>query len=598
MPAPAADALKVTAYRGDAKTLLAFNLPKRKTERLAGFTIEVRPQGREPYYLFNSLRFEHPERHAQDPREPASSSLNAPLHKFRWVHVPGSIHQGLKPFYGTYTYVVTPRYFDRDRTLTPLDPAKSVAVDVTVAPFDSGPLELGFTRGYVQSQAFVGRFGQKAHIRPQGRELLFDTSQVAGANAKGEQYTYAEEYEWLGFTAREKIFALLDDVLQDQRLRLDVFAYDLNEPDLARALIALAKQGRVRVILDNAGLHHSETEHRPEDEFEELFDKDAKAPAELKRGRFGRYAHDKVLVVRDAAGATKVLTGSTNFSVTGFYVNSNHVLVFDDPAVAATYADLFQQVWDGEVKRSAFLKSPLSATPTTAPSVGNPPMEVTFAPHTEPVATAILDDIVARIGQETRRGTRGNVLFAVMSIDKKGKSPVWEALRDIHADDRVFSFGISDSPEGISLYEPRRKTGVLVTGKPVRTQLPKPFSTVPGVGLGHQIHHKFVVCGFNGSAPVVYCGSSNLAQGGEEENGDNLLEIHDPHVVTAFAIEALLLVDHFQFLNRVAPAGSAPASRSQAAADAGWFLSTSDRWAAKYFNPADLHQVDRRLFGG
>jgi hypothetical protein len=109
MPAPAADALKVTAYRGDAKTLLAFNLPKRKTERLAGFTIEVRPQGREPYYLFNSLRFEHPERHAQDPREPASSSLNAPLHKFRWVHVPGSIHQGLKPFYGTYTYVVTPR---------------------------------------------------------------------------------------------------------------------------------------------------------------------------------------------------------------------------------------------------------------------------------------------------------------------------------------------------------------------------------------------------------------------------------------------------------------------------------------------------------
>ena len=33
--------LTVTAYRGDAKTLLAFNLPEAQTTRLAGFTIQV-----------------------------------------------------------------------------------------------------------------------------------------------------------------------------------------------------------------------------------------------------------------------------------------------------------------------------------------------------------------------------------------------------------------------------------------------------------------------------------------------------------------------------------------------------------------------------
>jgi hypothetical protein len=32
---------------------------------------------------------------------------------------------------------------------------------------------------------------------------------------------------------------------------------------------------------------------------------------------------------------------------------------------------------------------------------------------------------------------------------------------------------------------------------------------------GHEIHDKFVVCGLNGQDPVVYCGSSNLASGGE-----------------------------------------------------------------------------------
>ena len=88
-----------------------------------------------------------------------------------------------------------------------------------------------------------------------------------------------------------------------------------------------------------------------------------------------------------------------------------------------------------------------------------------------------------------------------------------------------------------------------MTGKPASTVLPPPFDQVPGVGLGHQVHHKFVVCGFNGPDPVVYCGSSNLALKGEQVNGDNLLAISDGDVATVFAIEALLLVDHFNFLD-------------------------------------------------
>jgi hypothetical protein len=96
----------------------------------------------------------------------------------------------------------------------------------------------------------------------------------------------------------------------------------------------------------------------------------------------------------------------------------------------------------------------------------------------------------------------------------------------MHANEKIFSYGISDDPGGIHLYTPRRKTGVLATGKPTRTKLPPPFDQVPGVGIGHQVHHKFVVCGFRGKKPVVYWGSSNLAQGGEEENYED-----DPHGV-------------------------------------------------------------------
>ncbi len=79
---------------------------------------------------------------------------------------------------------------------------------------------------------------------------------------------------------------------------------------------------RARVILDNAGLHHDAKKPKPEDQFEDLFAPKAGA-GRIKRGHFARYAHDKVFVVSRDNEPFKLLTGSTNFSVTGMYVNSN-----------------------------------------------------------------------------------------------------------------------------------------------------------------------------------------------------------------------------------------------------------------------------------
>jgi hypothetical protein len=606
--------LTLKAYRGDAKTLLAFNLDKSAIKNLAGFTVQVTPGKLLPYYLLNELRFETPGDHAQDAKEPANSSLNAPLHKFRWLHVPGSAHQGITPFYGTYTYSVTPRYFDAKGSLQALDQTLSATIRVDIGPFQKTGLELGFTRGFTQSQAFVHHFGLKALIRPKDKSLLFDLSQQSGSNAAGQKYTYEDEYGWLGFTARAKILAILAEVLKDATLSLDVFAYDLNEPSVLDGLLKLAKQGRVRVILDNATLHHSTSTPTPEDQFEKLFNAAAKKPAAILRGKFARYSHDKVMIVKSKSGAAKVLTGSTNFSVTGLYVNSNHVLVFNDPLVAAKYAEVFDAVWAGGVSEKAFLASPLSSQSFSFKSKQTPATNVTFSPHSPAFAGTVLGAMVTRIQQEGNKKSGGSVLFAVMQLTP-GTGPVYPALQKLHATQSIFSYGISDTPGGISLYTPGKKSGVLVTGKPVGTQLPPPFDQVPNIGgVGHQIHHKFVICGFNGSDPVVYCGSSNLAEGGEEQNGDNLIAIHDSDVATAFALEALGLVDHFDFLDRnqsiarkagasktkkvsKASAKAPPANKQQAAVSAGWFLSTDDKWAKPYFDPKDLHCVDRLLFG-
>lgn len=594
----------VKAYAGDMKTLLAFNFTtKSSSKNLAGFTVQCSPEGQTHYYLQNSLQYEIPADHSQDPKEPANSSINAPLHKFRWVHVPGSVHQGASPVVGKYKYTVTPRYLSH-KSLLPIDTSLSADVEVEVGPFEKKGLELGFTRGFTQSQAFQHHFGPKALIQPKAKALQFDTSQVSGTDPKGNEYTFEQEYAWLGFTAREKIFALVDSVIASKSLTLDMFAYDLNEPDIISRLLKLAGQGRIRVILDNSSLHHG-SPPKPEDQFEGLFKKAAKGKAEILRGKLGRYAHDKILIVSEKGGsATKVLTGSTNFSVTGLYVNSNHVVIFDDATVAGTYADIFDEVWKGEAAKGAFTKLPDAAKIFSFSSAKTPRTEITFAPHKPAFAATVLDELANRIQQEgAKPKSVGSVLFAVMQIDK-GTGPVYPALIKLHSNQDIFSYGISDSPGGIYLYPVGKKNGVLVTGKPVNTQLPPPFDQVRNIGgVGHQVHHKFVVCGFNGTDPVVYCGSSNLAEGGEENNGDNLIAIHDGDVATAFAIEALALVDHFNFLDRVAKGPKAKrnkkasASKQQAAVSAGWFLSTDDKWTQPYFDPHDLHSVDRQLFG-
>ncbi len=590
--------LGLVAYRGDAKTLLAWDLAADHRERLAGFTIAAKPPGGEEYYLYNQLQFDDPAQRVPNASGYPNSSANAPFQKFRWLHVPGSDHQGLKPERGVYTYTVTPRYFDDEEKLAALDPALSTSVEVLMDRFSTGSLALGFTRGYVQSQAYARHFGPTAKIAKRGAPLLADTSEVAGQTPAGADFTYAEEYEWLGYTARETIFALLDEVLADASLKLDLFAYDLDEPDVLKKLLALAEQGRVRVILDNSAEHHSTTKKEPEDEFQAEFEKVATGEAGIERGKFSRFAHCKIMVVSGAGGPTKVLTGSTNFSVSGLYVNANHVLVFSDAATAAKYGELFQQVWEEGVSESKFVASALSAE-AFAPAGELPPRTINFAPHTEERATAILTGISDRVDAEgPAAGASPSVLFAVMAL--QGSGTVYPALEELHKDESVFTYGVSDAPDGIALYAPGHKTGVLVSGKPNDTRLPPPFSQVPSIGLSHQIHHKFVICGFNGADPVLYCGSSNLALGGERENGDNLIEIHDGDVAAAFAIEAMALVDHFDFLDRLSSKGAdtaePPASKREAAVEAGWFLATTDAWSAPYFDADDLHFVDRELF--
>jgi hypothetical protein len=225
---------------------------------------------------------------------------------------------------------------------------------------------------------------------------------------------------------------------------------------------------------------------------------------------------------------------------------------------------------------------------------GIPDTTVRFSPHSKEVATTLFDMISKRI-----LDAKSDVLFAVMN--DKSKSSILDALHQQVKSETIFTYGITDviadKENGVMLYKPNSKRGVLVAGRPGDYVLPEPFdeeSKIPGIS----VHHKFVVVDFKGSNPAVYCGSSNLAFDPEQKNGDNLVEIRDRSAVTVFAIEAMRLVDHFEWRNALNKKGSQKPVVSTPDTPKGIFYlhgSKEKNWVDSYYNTSDLHCKEKEL---
>lgn len=291
--------------------------------------------------------------------------------------------------------------------------------------------------------------------------------------------------------------------------------------------------------------------HSESDAWESIFETEflkVTSREKLQRGHFSALAHCKVTIQLKNGVAHKILTGSANFSTNGLYVYSNHVIIFKDSKIAKLYSDIFDGSF-GVEKMKNFKGSHAAARDhEILKTSSSPKMTVTFAPHKKEDA----DRIFTRISEKIEKSDTTDLLFSLMNDRSAGS--ILSSVRKQISNENVFSYGIpdtigqKDSDFGIFLYKPNSKKGIRVAARGIENNLPEPFGTVPGVD-GYAIHHKFIVVNFKGKNPVVYCGSSNLAFGPEQKNGDNLLEIYDKDIVTAFAIEALRLVDHFHWRN-------------------------------------------------
>ena len=565
--------VSIKAYVSDGSVLLAFDTPQ-PDPNFAGFAIERQPQGGAWSFLLNRISFSVGVSVATtaETREWTPSNL-APFQKFQWVDFPPADNVD------QYQYRVTAMQFGAGTALV-AGPSATVAVDFA-RDFRRayGAFHVGFTRGCLSSQAYAEKFNN-ADIRPQGAK----TMDYATA-------PFEAQYQWLGYSARRMLFDFLDECLKDKTLKVDLFGYDLDEPDFIRGLQQLAREKRLRAFLDDAPLHTKAGAVEPL-VYQSLA---GLAAGAVFQGHFNRFAHDKILIQRDAAGKPlKVFTGSANFSVRGLYVQANNVLVIEDAVTAGVYGQMFDTVFNAAKagKGSAAVSTVFKASAlskdwyegSVQASAAVPKFHASFAPHTDSAVS------LGEVGNAIVNAKR-SVMFAVMALG--GGGDVLKALSALNTRGDIFSYGITQSDSGVSLFKPgSAQHGEFATFSYLAAQVPAPFRAESSGGAGQVIHNKFVVVDYDGDNPVVFTGSSNLAAGGESQNGDNLLAIYDRRIATAYAVEAVRLVDHYHFrmLQKQHPS-TAPVTLQGPAAPA-------PRWWQASYQPGSNKYQERVLFAG
>lgn len=579
MPNPdARGGITLTAHTGQRGVLLALDLDEGTSalrRDLAGFAIqgqEVNGTASPPFWLKNFLGF---------PRtESWQDSDRAPFQIFHWTHFPQKSE-------GTYRYSAWPVYFVPGKD--PASPgglvrrdADSRTVEVSLRRRLHPSFELGFTRGFMSSQAylnFVKAKGITPDIRPKqkGKDYpFFDTA------------AFQDKYRWLGVHAGELIREFLSR-WDDPAVTVDIFAYDLDEPDVIRAIGNLGARGRI--IIDDSKSSRKDkktgettrTGHglpgSAESRAARWLEKQGLA---VRRLHFKRFAHDKVFLLKRGGTPEAVLTGSANFSLRGLYVQSNSVLVLDDAEVARWYATAFEQAWTSPQKFSAAKIAKEWFEPTTG-AANLPSMRISYAPHTTPAFS--IADMASRI-----RKANGSALFSIMTpVGSGGALKV--LTKDSVARNNFLLVGTTENSGGVKVFSAAETEDTdIVPFDYLRTGVPQPFraelSGREGTG-GQHIHHQFIVLDFNGKDPVVYCGSSNLAAGGETSNGDNLLEIRDPAVAAAYAVEAIALYDHYRFRSR---------ERLRKKQRKSFTLDPTSGWVADFYDGTKIKSLQRRVY--
>lgn len=503
-------------HRGDGMTLIAMDWRVgQPTPDFVGFAIEFKAPDDDKFHAVpNRLSFRLPNGKIFKGKQ---SSRLAPIQMFRWVHFP---YNAELP--GDFVYRVTPVFMDSHDELS-YGEFQQAAIQLRRDTYP-GVLNVTFTRGFVSSQAFVEEFAPDQDLSGLLPAEARDGLTFVPTHPRAE-----EAKSWMGFEARNAILEVLDLAIADKQAQVSVIAYDLSEPDLVSRLEKLGK--RLRIIIDDSADHGEATSGEAQAARRLIASAGA---AHVKRQHMLNLQHNKTIIV-DSPALKRVVCGSTNFSWRGFYVQSNNALVVKRKSALLPFQQAFDKYW-------ASAPEDFDTTPSAVwQDLGLPGINarVAFSPHT--ASNALLKAIAEDIGSTT------SSLFYSLAFLYQTKGLIRDAIEKLTNSNDIFVFGISDKKVGGLDVVKGSANPFPVFPAALEKDAPPPFSAEPAAGGGIRMHHKFAVIDFNKPSARVYMGSYNFSKAADRDNGENLLLIKNRRIAVSYMIEAVRMIDHYNF---------------------------------------------------
>jgi phosphatidylserine/phosphatidylglycerophosphate/cardiolipin synthase-like enzyme len=377
---------------------------------------------------------------------------------------------------------------------------------------------------------------------------------------------------------RPQLLKLLADVKQNGG---EIYAalYELNDPELIEGLKALGK--KCHLILANGAFAkkpHNDENYDVRQKLKSVVDMHDR----LVGGN--HFAHNKFVVFCDSGGTPySVLSGSTNWAMTGLCTQANNAVIVDSPELAADFKnqwDLLKAAGNGYPDSLAEANSEAKTF-----SVDGASITQWFAP------TAHGEDLV--YARKLINAAKDGILFLFFNPGKfvdpgaQGSSDEdWTLLQNIitrHHEDSpnydanlYISGVVNQAIDNLTGVAPAAKKGKAqaaaadpTTPAPVtlysagnqppqrlgyESMVPKNIKEVfhdfqaETLGSGVHIHSKVVVIDPFGDKPVVMTGSHNLGHKASVANDDNLMIIEgSPAIAASYAVNIIAIYQNFRW---------------------------------------------------
>lgn len=564
---------KVHAIAGTHTILIALDCEEKHRHGLLGFAfkrerVDARQKGAKWLRSLKVFRSVVP-----DPDEKVRySSWEHPIQSFLWgdyTAVPGA----------EYKFAIVPMYGKPGA----LKPGPSVDFKIRTEKEVARRHGIWFNRGSIASQAFAREYGNRGP-QPENNPDPKDPVTI-----------------WLSRGLLEACLSFIHRTPRGQGLR--VAAYEFTYAPVLEALGKAIERGvDVRIV------YHDTTREKGTNKGANEKAIDAAGLKKRMNRRQVLYPrsktkipHNKFIVRLDKKGKpTRVWTGSTNFTPSGFLGQSNVGHLVADKTTAGQYLD-YWNLLKGNPNRTRARAGAMKLTPHPPELVGRKSITRIFSPRPKSVMLNWYGD---RIDD-----ARETVMFtAAFGVTRKLVPPL--------AKDRDFlRFILMEKPPSTSLAKDLSGDRDLVTaygtalgqiytfknGKPVARKRIKEFELDKWLlredhyrheGFVFFVHTKFLLVDPLSDDPLICTGSANFSPGSLLDNDENMLLIRgDKRVADIYMTEFDRIFRHFYFrdiANELAARGSTAARTP--------FLKDTDVWTEPYFEPGAFKSRRRELF--